>query len=81
MRKILLLLMLTLILTGCTRSAGKYEANVEDGMHWMETLDKSGYFEVVRHRQTGVCYLITMGPTGRGITVMLNADGTPYTMH
>ena len=45
-----------------------------------ETLDSGLYEEVIRHEETGVCYLIVRSKNfnGIGVTVMLNPDGTPY---
>lgn len=33
---------------------------------------------VVRHEETGVCYLVYQTTYGVGVTVMVNPDGTPY---
>lgn len=40
---------------------------------------RHGDDNIYQHKQTGVCYYYHLGPNGGGLTVMLNADGTPYT--
>jgi len=34
---------------------------------------------VVQDKETGVCYMFHMQGVSSGLTVLLNADGTPYT--
>ena len=39
-------------------------------------------FDIYKHEETGVCYVFASPKYGGGrggLTVMLNADGTPYT--
>lgn len=43
-----------------------------------EILDVDGDTEVVRHKETGVCYLVYYSCCGKGVTLMVNPDGTPY---
>ena len=47
-----------------------------------ETLDYAKYEEVIRHKETGVCYLVVYSAShGRvGVTVMVNPDGSPYVL-
>lgn len=72
-RKLMVVVILFgLALTGCRQTP----ANIEDGMHWLETIDRNGDYYIVRHRQTGVCYLVSRN----GLVMLANADGTPYTM-
>lgn len=72
MKKLLIIPLLCLALTGCSRPPD----NIEDGLRWMECVDKGIDYTVIRHRQTGVCYLWTKD----GMVLLVNADGTPYTM-
>lgn len=72
MKKVLIVLILILVfLLGTT-----VESMVEDGQKWMETLDKSINYKVLRHRATGVCYL----NYAQGITPMYNPDGSLYVL-
>lgn len=43
-----------------------------------KTLDFDIEEQVVRHEETGVCYLVYRSTYGIGLTVMVNPDGTPY---
>lgn len=72
MKKVLIVLILILIFISGTITGSM----VEDGQKWMETLDKSINYEVLRHRATGVCYL----NYGQGITPMYNPDGSLYVL-
>ena len=71
-RLTLIVILIGLITTGCTPKP----INIEDGKHWLETVDRNGDYYIVRHRQTGVCYLVYEN----GLVMMVNNDGTPYTM-
>lgn len=42
------------------------------------TVDYDAHELVIRHEETGVCYLVYYSTYGNGVTVMLNPDGTPY---
>lgn len=72
MKRIILITLLCLTLTGCSHPPD----NIEDGLHWLETVDRNGDYYIVRHRQTGVCYLVSQ----RGLVMLVNTDGSPYTM-
>lgn len=74
MRKVLMAVLIVILisLTGCSRPPD----NIEDGLHWLETVDRNGDYYIVRHRQTGVCYLVSR----TGLVMLVNTDGTPYTM-
>ena len=72
MKRLILITLLCLTLTGCR----EHPKNIEDGLHWLETVDRNGDYYIVRHRQTGVCYLVSK----RGLVMLVNTDGTPYTM-
>lgn len=74
MRKVLMVVLIVILisLTGCSRPV----SNIEDGIHWLETVDRNDDYYVVRHRQTGVCYLVSR----TGLVMLVNTDGSPYTM-
>ena len=72
MKRIIILLALCFALTSCSRPPD----NIEDGIHWLETVDRNGDYYIVQHRQTGVCYLVSR----TGLVMLVNADGSPYTM-
>lgn len=50
----------------------KKEDVTEDGVKWFEYIDMN----VIRHRETGVCYYVTEDY----ITPLYNADGSLYTL-
>ena len=43
-----------------------------------ENPDYDGDTYVIRHKETGVCYLVYYDNYGCGLTVMINQDGSPY---
>lgn len=76
---IILATVAVLSLTGC--SGGIVENDkaetVSGAMFVLHEL--SDEYSIFEERETGVCYLEYKGSYGRGITVMLNPDGTPRT--
>lgn len=74
MRRKVVLIILALFLTGCARQPE------EEGQRWMETVDSHYfsrfYYHVLRHRETGVCYLVT----NRGTVPLLKPDGSLYVL-
>lgn len=76
MKKLLIAVMLAGLLAGC-----EHQQNIEDGQHWMEVVDNGMgarfQYVILRHRQTGVCYIIL--PHSAAVP-LLNSDGTPYTL-
>lgn len=76
MKKLLLAILIAAMLAGC-----EHQQTTEDGEHWMEMID-NGYatrtqYVILRHRQTGVCYLIRPGAAA---IPLLTAEGKPYTL-
>ncbi len=47
-----------------------------------EQLDYNIDEEVIRHKETGVCYLVVYSQDHKraGVTVMVNPDGSPYVL-
>lgn len=43
-----------------------------------EYIHASGSGNIIRHNETGVCYLWHKCGYGAGLTLMVNPDGTPY---
>lgn len=63
----------TLLMTGCSHTA-----NVSAGQdNTMVLVESSRDYLICTDNDTGVMYLYIKGSTGSGLTVMLNADGTP----
>lgn len=48
------------------------DKQTEEGVRWFETIDEN----VIRHRETGVCYYIT----DYAIEPLYNADGSLYVL-
>ena len=67
---IVLCVVMICILIGCT------EASAAMRRENMTLVDKSTPFRIYRHDSTGVYYLVC---NYGGISIMVNADGTPYT--
>ena len=72
MKRWLLIGVICLALFGCSHPPD----NIEDGLHWLEVVDQNDDYCVIRHRQTGVCYLLT----SHSLIMLINDDGSPYTM-
>lgn len=76
MKKLLLAILIAAMLAGC-----EHQQNIEDGEHWMEVVDRGldtrTQYTILRHRQTGVCYLIRPGAAA---VPLLTAEGKPYTL-
>lgn len=91
---IAIILFLTLVLAGCgASSAGGTARNVEGPekaedasvkpekpliILYHQRFDATEYADVIKDTNTGVCYLFIKNGYGAGLTVMLNADGSPY---
>lgn len=87
----ILVAVMAIILVGCeTASASKERENngkqtdhyVADGVHFtvVQSWIRNGdYNAIIKHEDTGVCYFYYDGYYATCMTVMLNADGTPYT--
>lgn len=79
-RKLTLLILATiaaLSLTGC--SSGIVENDKTEtvsGAMFIRHELSDGY-SILEERETGICYLEYKGSCGRGITAILNPDGTP----
>ena len=76
MKKLLVAILIAAMLAGC-----EHYQNIEDGEHWMEVVDNGlgtrTQYVILRHRQTGVCYLIRPGTAA---VPLLTAEGKPYTL-
>lgn len=67
------ILAVTLLIAGCSDMA-----NVSAGQdNTMVLVESSRDYLICADNDTGVMYLYIKGGTGGGLTVMLNADGTP----
>lgn len=83
MKKILVVALIVMMLTGC---GNKFAGVVSDiGTVAAQKFDRyeiGDNYSILADKETGVCYLEYYAHKGRsiavyGITVMLNADGTP----
>lgn len=74
----LVLFMLALVLTGCATESKAGEHNPFDGRFAIVGVGEST-IRVIIDRTTGVCYLWCKSGYGAGMTVLLDADGTPLT--
>lgn len=76
MKKIisLILVIAIILLVGCAETT---EADTQT--HYIQD-DDYGYYEILVDKETGVNYIIYKSNymNGLGLTVRLNADGTPY---
>ena len=76
MKKLILVFVIAGILIGC-----EHHQTAEEGQHWMEVVDNGlgtrTQYIILRHRQTGVCYLIRPGTAA---VPLLTAEGKPYTL-
>ena len=81
-RKLTPLILATLAalsLTGCSSSiVEKDKTETASGAMFVRHELGDGY-SIFEERQTGICYPEYKGSFGKGITVMLNPDGTPRT--
>lgn len=82
MKKIIFVLLFTLLLTGCGTGVSVAEKHYQDVSPQIveigDTRTNDGYCYAV-DKNTGVVYLEYDGPRRFGITIMLNPDGTPVT--
>lgn len=70
---IVLCVVITFVLIGCDESPA--EMRVEQRIEQMTLVYAYTPFRIYRHESTGVYYLVN---NYGGITIMVNADGTPY---
>lgn len=82
MKKILAILLISIMLTGCGKTSGADETEnasaeqAETSMFEIHELDR--FYSILVDKQTRVCYLECKCPGGYyGIAPMLNPDGTP----
>ena len=77
MRKLLLIIITAaVLLTGCSNLPTGEEAATEIKPD-VASYNYSGYYNYLVDQRTGVVYMEYFGERRYGITVMLNADGTP----
>lgn len=76
MKKVIATLMVTILLTGCTKveNAKQEPVNVSRFMQ----VENTGTWEVVADRQTGVMYAVSHGMYNIGtFTLLVDAEGKP----
>lgn len=74
---VLLLVMIALALTGCATESKAGEHNPFEDRFAIVGVNNT--IKVIIDRTTGVCYLWRKSGYGAGMTVLLDADGTPLT--
>lgn len=62
---------------GCTDDASADSGSIFSIVE--ENSNKHGHYTVLQHNETGVYYLWCGSGYRGGLTIMLDADGTPYT--
>ena len=72
-------LLLACVLTGCVSQTKTEYESPADAPGLMTVVDRTTGYIVYRHDESGVYYLCVTGTDGRGVCVMVNSDGTPYT--
>ena len=81
MKKILAVILASgmMLICGCTDL--EVDANSEMVQEHFTLIQRTRDYKIYQHDATGVCYLVWdggSGESGSSITIMLNADGTPY---
>ena len=81
MKKIMAILLVVIMAVALASCKHISNSLYEDENAKFELIEKSFDYKILRHKETGVYYLLYeyKGSYRNGITVMLNADGTPYT--
>lgn len=75
---LMLALLIVLVITGCATESKAGEHNPFDGRFAIVGVGENT-IRVIIDRTTGVCYLWCKSGYGAGMTVLLDADGTPLT--
>jgi hypothetical protein len=77
-----IVIVLTLLFSGCVANASSApEKNnqftvIDSGRQYPPGI--SFTYTIIKHNETGVCYIVMFNGNQGGISIMLNADGTPY---
>ena len=82
MKKILACIFASGLMLVCGCADLEVDANSEMVQENFTLIQRTWGYKIYQHDATGVCYLLWdggRGESGPSITVMLNADGTPYT--
>ena len=78
MKKCIVICAFCLCLCGCvSQTKTAYEPGAESKE--MTVVDSNIAYTIYRHDKTGVYYFVTKGTEGRGVCIMVNPDGSPYT--
>lgn len=69
-------MLLTLLLSGCSKKVTSIESDTTTSM--FVAVEKAGLWEVVYHKETKVMYVISLGAyNGGNFTLLVDADGKP----
>ena len=73
---VVLLALVFLMLVACGGSGSAKTEAAEEPV--FELITTRGTGSIIRHNETGVCYLLYNNVNKAGLTVMVNPDGSPY---
>ena len=83
MKKVITILCICLLLTGCDEATESTEGNNQQKESKQKksefvTIEREWYYDIVYHRDTKVMYVVSTGTNNQGtFTLLVNADGTP----
>lgn len=78
MKKLLVMILFMLLLTGCSETSGSQDSNESNMFVCIQPSDLYHAYDVVYHKNTKVMYVVSHGANNLGtFTVLVNPDGTP----
>ena len=83
MKKVITILCICLLLTGCDEATESTEGNNQQKESKQKksefvTIEREWYYDIVYHRDTKVMYVVSTGANNQGtFTLLVNADGSP----
>lgn len=78
MKKVITILCVCLLLTGCGTSESSGETEEVKNENMFVTIQSSWNYKIVYHRDTKVMYAVSRGDYNQGnFTVLVNPDGSP----
>ena len=83
MKKVIAILCICLLLTGCGKGQNNQEGNNQQKENEQKksefvTIEDEWNYKVVYHRDSKVMYVVSWGTNSQGIfTLLVNADGSP----
>ena len=83
MKKVITILCICLLLTGCSEATESNEGNNQQKESKQKkgkfiTIEREWYYDIVYDKDSKVMYTVSCGTNSQGIfTLLVNADGTP----